>query len=301
MKTGIAVFSIVMLFMLALGVMCDLPPTRAETIIGATVDSDSDDDAAKADSSPSTTDKADETPHFWQRDSRGGFDNGGRDYCCPVAVSNSLVYLAEHGFPALVSDGEGDQPQIDLINQLALPGYFNTDPNTGTTPENVLVGVQRYVENHGYHCARLEYEGWRDVGRDNADAVKDSRPQLDWIAHAIRDPRGAVWLNVGWYKRTGANEWKRNGGHWVTVVGCGDDNHVLLIHNPARRGIAGQPDDPAKDIVHLDEVGDGTLHTGRESTENATGMYRVSGPGLPLDRGVDAAFLDAAVVFVIRP
>lgn len=307
MKSSAAVLIIASLFILALGMIFNLPTTRAETLVGTTINSDSDDDTpSKVAVSPQSdnarsTSKADETPHFWQRDRRGRFENGGRDYCCPVAVSNSFVYLAQHGFPGLLTPGEGDQPQIDLINQLVLPGYFDTDPNTGTTPGSVLTGVQRYVENHGYHCARLEYEGWRRVGHDNADAVKDSCPQLDWIADGIRDPHGAVWLNVGWYAQDGAGEWKRTGGHWVTVVGYGNAPHILLIHNPALRRNNDQPDDPARDLIRLDPLSSGTLHTGGQSTENATGLYRVSGPGLPLDRGVDAAILDAAVVFVIRP
>ncbi|MEI9997797.1 MAG: hypothetical protein WDO13_00770 [Verrucomicrobiota bacterium] len=87
--------------------------------------------------------KAAGTPHFWQRDPRGGFENTGRDYCCPVAVSNSLVYLARHGFPALLPEGDGVQPQIDLIKLLASSDYFGTDPDKGTPPGAVLRGTWR--------------------------------------------------------------------------------------------------------------------------------------------------------------
>jgi hypothetical protein len=285
-------------FLLALGLVFYLAPNRAETIVGTT-DDDGAKSAAHVSNSTSTTttistaSKAEATPHFWQRDSRGGFANGGRDYCSPVAVSNSLVYLARNGFPALLSDGEGDQPQIDLINVLASSDYFGTNPTSGTSPGEILSGVQKYVEEKGYSCARLEYEGWRGVGRHD---VMARRVHPDWLAEGINDPHGAVWLNVGWYTQGDApGEWKRTGGHWVTLVGTGDDAQTLVIHNPLRRN----DDDPASDTINLEPMSEGTLLTGGKSTGDAAGMYRVSGPGLPLASGVDAAFLDDAIVLVV--
>ena len=250
--------------------------------------------------------KAADTPHFWQRDPRGGFENDGRDYCSPVAVSNSLVYLAHHGFPALLDDGDGVQPQIDLINTLASADYFGTDPENGTSPGQILAGVRKYVEEKGYACERLEYEGWRSVGSHHASEVKASRTDLDWIKSGILDHKGVVWLNIGWYTRTGDGEWKRTGGHWVTLVGFGATNAgdepdptLLLIHNPATHGSDTHADDPAQDVVHLKQIDEGTLHTGKTTTEDAAGMYQIVGPGLPTSRGVDA-FLDDAIVLVIK-
>jgi len=162
------------------------------------------------------------------------------------------------------------------------------------------------VEDSGYHCERLEYEGWRKVGRKNEAAVKAARPGLDWLKDGIRDPHGAVWLNLGWYTQSDDGDWKRSGGHWVTLVGYGasapgngNDPNLLLIHNPATRGDSGSAGNPANDIIHLQQVTEGTLDTGKQSTEDANGMYRVTGPGLPISRNIDAAFLDAAVVLVV--
>jgi hypothetical protein len=241
--------------------------------------------------------KASEIPHFWQRDPRGGFANDGADYCCPVAVSNSLVYLAEHGFPALLPDG--DDGQIDLINTLASSTYFGTDPDTGTGPGAVLAGVRKYIENQGYACERLEYEGWRNVGKSQSAAVLAARPELSWVKEGISNPRGAVWLNIGWYVRgDSANEWRRVGGHWVTLVGYASESQ-MLIHNPATRGNGENANNPAGDAIHLTAVPDGLLQVGKGATQNAAGMYRISGPGLPIGKHVDAAFLDGAVVLVI--
>ena len=73
-----------------------------------------------------TAQKAAETPHFWQLDPRGGFLNGGKDYCGPVAVSDSLMYLGRHGFPNLLPDDQGDHSQIGMINLLASSHYLGT-------------------------------------------------------------------------------------------------------------------------------------------------------------------------------
>jgi len=288
---------------LALALLFGAPWLRADAFLDAL-------NGPSGDSAPAAaiaTDKAAETPHFWQRDRRGAFENEGRDYCCPVAVSNSFFYLAHHGFPALLPDGDGVQPQIDLINLLASPDYFATDPANGTSPGTVLSGVENYVRNQGYQCARLEYEGWRQVGRRQQDKIKAPRPELDWLKEGILDPHGAAWLNIGWYVRGDSGEWKRTGGHWVTLVGYGaaDPNdppnpRLLLIHNPATRGNGDAPDSAARDVIYLQPVDAGTLRTGKDSTVDAAGMYQVSGPGLPLAQGVDAAFLDAAIVLVVK-
>jgi hypothetical protein len=300
--------------LVALMVSLSVSPLVADTIAGTVIDASSDggdktqpsDTPASADT-PASLQKAAGTPQFWQLDPRGEFENQGRDFCCPVAVSNSLVYFAHHGFPALLPEGSGVRAQINLINTLASSDYFGTDPDNGTAPGSVLSGVQKYVEEMGYSCSRLEYEGWRNVGRSRQSAVKAARPSLDWLKEGIGDANGAVWLNVGWYKRVDQGEWKRTGGHWVTLVGYGasqsggaTDPLLLLVHNPAKSANAGGTDNFANDVVELTPIEEGTLDTGKDSTEDAAGMYRMSGPGLPVSRNVDAAILDAAIVLVIK-
>ena len=295
-----------------------LIPLRADTFTATVKDSSSEDnDATTAaqtadtqtanttDSAPSAPDsvadnKALETPAFYQLDPRGRFANGGRDYCCPVAISNSFVYLARHGYPDLLPNGTGDQPQIDLINQLASPGYLDTNPDNGTGPGAVLGALQKYIDDKGYTCARLEYEGWRSVGRDHQDAVLAPRPDLDWLKSGIRNPRGAVWLNIGWYQHTAPGQWKRTGGHWVALVGAAGSNDLLIHNSLLRFPNDGTSADLARDILHLLPVAEGTLQTGATSTQDAAGLYQLSGPALPLGRHVDAAFLDAAIVLVLK-
>jgi hypothetical protein len=291
-----------------------LAPLGADTVTATVKDSSSQEsdaavvgkvaDAADPDLSAPDADsdrRALETPAFYQLDPRGHFANGGRDYCCPVALSNSLVYLARHGYPDLLPAGTGDEAQIDLINQLASPDYLDTNPDNGTGPGAVLSALQKYISDKGYTCARLEYEGWRSVGRNHQEAVVLSRADLDWIKSGIRNPRGAVWLNVGWYQQTAPDQWKRTGGHWVALVGVGPSGtNDLLIHNSLLRQEGAPSSSPGRNLVHLDRIPAGTLQTGPAATEDAAGLYQVAGPGLPLGRHVDAAFLDAAIVLVLR-
>ena len=243
--------------------------------------------------------KAAETPHFWQLDPRGGFANGGRDFCGPVAISDSLVYLAHHGFPELLPAGEGDTAQIALINLLASPHYLGTDPDKGTGCGSVLKGIEKYVVANGYQCTTMEYKGLKVLGRREEEFNIADRPDLDWMKRGILDPHGAVWLDVGWYSQMAGGQWKRTGGHWVPMVGFdATDEYALLIHNPGTRGNGDRPDDPAKDVVHLKPVDGGTLDTGYGPAEDAAGRYQIAGPGLPMGRD-QVAFLEAAIVVVV--
>jgi len=246
-----------------------------------------------------TAQKAAETPHFWQLDPRGGFKNGGRAFCGPVAISDSLVYLAHHGFPDLLPAGAGEEAQIALINSLASTHYLGTDEDHGTGSGSVLKGIEKYVVAQGYQCTTLEYEGLAHLGRHEEEFIVADRPNLDWMKHGILDPHGAVWLDVGWYTRADDGQWKRSGGHWVPMVGFdAADPNALLIHNPGTRGNGGQPDDPAADVEHLQAVDAGTLDTGYGPPVNAAGRYQVAGPGLPMSPD-KAAFLEAAIVVVV--
>lgn len=243
--------------------------------------------------------KSAETPHLWQLDPRGGYKNGGAYYCGPVAVADSLVYLAHHGFPDLLPPGEGVQPQIDLVNELASTRYLGTVSDNGTKPTLVLSGIENYIVGQGYQCTTMEYKGWPKLARREEEFVQGTRPDLAWIRQGISNPHGAVWLNVGWYTRTGEGQWKRTGGHWVALVGCGDsDPQTLLIHNPSTPGKDSQTDDPAQDVVQLQPIAAGTLETGEGPAQDAAGRYQISGPGLPMGRD-QVAFLDAAIVMVV--
>jgi hypothetical protein len=269
------------------------------------------------------TEKVIGTPQFYQGDPRGRFPGNGENYCCPTAISDSLVYLAAHGFPKLLADGIADpvDAQIALIRKLAAPDCMHTNPATGTDAAEACAGIRHYVEASGYVCGKLEYQGWRPLPREMASYVTAPLPSLSWIKKAAADARGAVWVNIGWYVRgAGPDEFKRVGGHWVAVVGFGidggasEDSGVLLIDNPAVRSAApAKPrrrrpdgtevptdDELAARIMATERVKQGRLfgrYTGLP--RDAAGMYRVSGQGVHMSKKFDAAFLDDAIVLVI--
>ena len=47
-------------------------------------------------------DKVYSTPDLTQTDPRGSFADGGENFCAPVAVSNSFVWLSNNGYPKLL-------------------------------------------------------------------------------------------------------------------------------------------------------------------------------------------------------
>ncbi len=272
------------------------------------------------DAPPATdTKKVLATPHFFQCDPRGRFAASGSMYCCPTAVSDSLMYLAYHGFPNLLPDGITDatQAQITLIDILAVY-CMKTDPASGTDMGQALSGIEHYVEASGYACDRLEYRGWRPLPKSMSCYRTGLSPSLDWIKKAAADPHGAAWVNIGWYVRgQTADEWMRVGGHWVAVVGYGvdgkghSDPHVLLVDNPAVRTTesvsrladateAPTSDELAADVMKVEPIGHARLvGKGWGLPHDASGMLAVSGPGVSMSPKFDGAFVDGAIVLVV--
>jgi hypothetical protein len=259
------------------------------------------------------TEKVLATPHFFQCDPRGRFAANGDMYCCPTAVSDSLMYLASHGFPNLLPNGITDttRAQITLIDILAVY-CMKTDPVGGTSMVGALGGIECYVEASGYECDRLEYRGWRPLPKNMACYHTGLSPSPDWIKKAAADPHGAAWVNIGWYVHTGKpDEWTRVGGHWVAVVGFGVDGNghadpnVLLVDNPAVPAMqfahTGNSAELAADVMNVVPIGHARLvGEGWGLPHDAAGMYSVSGPGVSLSPKFDAAFVDGAIVLVIR-
>jgi len=229
-------------------------------------------------------------PSFLQTDPAAGLPNGGKMYCAPVAVSNSLA--------AMFADELRQQgvDQTGLIKLLAADGYMYTDPEKGTrAPNQLLRAVQRFVRKRGVDDFTLRMVGIRDCDREFGRGHR--KPSLQTVHEALA-AGAAVWLNLGWYDHdpeTGI--YQRDDGHWVTAVGY-DMGLVevkkpgfLLIHDPR--------------VVGRLQVGTRALTTGRieGASRNyefpAKGIYRLT-PGLPLKRGTDCALLDAVVILRVQ-
>lgn len=192
--------------------------------------------------------------------------------CAPVAVANSLVWL----------QGRTDTAyQVAVVNTLAGYRYMLTRPILGTSPQGLLRGVRRYLREQGIEYAALRYAGWREVGQGERDA---GMADLRWL-HAGLTERGALWLNLGWYRESLPGVYERLGGHWVTAVGYVDGE--LVVHDPQR------------------EVPVNLPVTQRGSTAiNAAGWRLLEGvlsvPGRP-DRPEEVGFIDGAVRLELPP
>jgi hypothetical protein len=261
------------------------------------------------------------TPDFCQVDEAGKFDNGGKVFCGPVAVSNSLVWLSQNGFPKLLpavdkkvelagDDGSADgdvkidaqkAAQIELIRTLGSPDFMSTEGRDGTSAKRLMLGLTKYVTQHGYKLDRLEYRGWSKLNKELKPS--DEKPSLDWMKQYISQPGAAGWLNIGWYKYDEATkEYQRTGGHWITLVGYGvtadskPDATVLITHDPSRRSGPGVvthhmrvAEMPAGKLIH---------NTDKNLTADAAGRHKVA-DGFIIKKGNDAAVIDGVVIAVL--
>ena len=248
-------------------------------------------------SSPYSIEKINSTPDMMQTDPELNLPGGGKNYCLPVAVSNSFMWLAENGYqhlkPALQ---DRKQAQSKIARILGSAKYMKTSLKNGTGTSGALNGVDRYIQKRGYHFDRLEYQGWRKHPARFSTGKKV--PDLKWIKEGIEGDAG-VWLNVGWYRyNERTDQYRRIGGHWVTLVGYGmdekgkNDPDVLIIHDPASR--AGRFF--AHEYVRVEEIESGELMGKKFGLpRSAVGYYKLKG-GMHIKRKADYGILDGVVV-----
>ncbi len=255
---------------------------------------------APAKPKPVLRQRAFDTPDLTQTDPALGVPGGGNSYCGPVAISNGVMWLAAHGYPKLAPAGptRHDQ-QLELVRELGSKHFMATSPYSGTGAFGILPGLEHYVQDKGYTVQRLQYEGWR--GHALAYDVGVPKPDPAWIAAALH-PGGAAWINVGWYKpEPGGRAYHRHGGHWLTVVDAGHDEHgapdpsVLVLHDPAP--YAGNKFENT--YVRVEPIDHGWMLDGKNGFP-AKGYYKVGG-GMHIKRDGDVAILDGAVVLELAP
>jgi len=219
-----------------------------------------------------------EIPDFTQSRITGWQYGHGSEYCAPVAVSNSLMWMTNFSIE-----------QADLAKLLASGRYMNTSIRRGTTTSGLLRGVEAIAGDLFGGYTSLEYQGWKKHPVQFSTGTKV--PDIHWITDGISKD-SAVWLNVGWYQYDWLNDiYHRVGGHWVTLVGY--DTSILIIHDPAPR--AGQSF--ANEYVYTSRIGSGIL-TGRLSglPRPARG-YLLLGEGMHVKKAADVAIVDGAVRF----
>lgn len=217
-------------------------------------------------------------PDFTQSHISGWQHRKGSQYCGPVAVSNSLYWLAEM---------KGSQQ--NLIKQLASARYMDTDITKGTRTTQLLDGVHSMAIDLLGGYASLEYQGWKLHPAIFSTGIEV--PDIRWFTQGVTQD-SAVWLNVGWYKYDRQrNLYYRVGGHWVTLVGY--DGNILILHDPAPR--AGQSF--ANEYVHTAMIGNGALAGRVAGLPRPARGYLLLGKGMHIKSNADVGIVDGAIRF----
>lgn len=231
-----------------------------------------------------------EIPDMAQSDPKGKFPLDGKMYCAPVAVSNALMAMFREELE------QEEMTQYDLVDQLASIGYMNTNLKTGTNLDRLLRGLDRYVgERKGVKTHGVWFQGVRKHDREFSAGLR--KPSLKWIQSHLA-AHNSVWMLVGWYQyKAETKEYLRIGGHWVTVVGYGEDRrgraapNMLIVHDPAM----GSGMRARREYVSLTTQEEGLIsEIFSDYKFPAKGMYRLGGDLRLLPRA-KFAFLDGAV------
>jgi len=246
---------------------------------------------------PIHNDKIYSTPDFLQTDSSYGGIPGGQNYCGPVSVSNSLIWLDDNDFNNLVGNtNDRKRDQYNLIIKLGSSEYM--DASEGTSVNRLLEGVKTYVIDKGYAFHTIKYQGWKYHYSEYS--TMNDKPDLNWIRNAI-DGNGVAWLNIGWYTYNNyTNTYTRIGGHWVTLVGYGHNGYsdsnpnYLIIHDPASRADKYGACFSNEYILPV-RIFNGTLEGDEYGLpKSANGYYKLT-DGMHINSSADFAILDGAV------
>lgn len=221
-----------------------------------------------------------EIPDFTQTNVTASNTGNGQQYCAPVAVSNSIVWLAN-----------SKNEQIHFITKLASKKYMNTSLKNGTGTTGVLRGVEKISKElfGGYKV--LEYEGWRKHPESYSNGIKV--PRIKRI-ESIISRRSAAWINVGWYKyNSKKKEYRRIGGHWVTLVGS--KGNRLIFDDPAPR--AGR--EFSNEVVEYEKISDGMLVGKKSGLPTPAKGYLSLVKGMHIKSNADVAIIDGVVYLEI--
>jgi hypothetical protein len=135
----------------------------------------------------------------------------------------------------------------------------------------------------------LEYEGWRKHPRSYSKGVLV--PSMKRIQSSVSG-RSATWINIGWYKyNRKKNEYRRIGGHWVTLVGSKENQ--LIFHDPATR--AGRTF--SNEVVEYTEINSGMLVGNKIGLPTSAKGYLLLNEGMHIKSSADVAIIDGVVYF----
>lgn len=217
-------------------------------------------------------------PDLAQQGPDFGLPGNGHALCAPVAVSNSLSWLA---------GGMNRDEQLALVNRLAGPDYMGTRVETGTPLVEMVRGLEKYLEETGYPYRRLEYTGWERI----PSKYRAREPlSLEWLVHGL-SRRSAVWLNLGWYENAFPGYYRRRMGHWVVLVGYQDGK--LIIHDPGPW--AGPGVDPQ--VLEARTIRPLVLKTSYQTIFPAPVLIELKGARSPNEK---RAYIDGALILELE-
>lgn len=147
----------------------------------------------------------------------------GENWCAPTAVGNSFAWIAkEYGLDGLMKVGGTGQPLsaeevIDFLGSI----YMNTDPQNGTTADNIEKGKKDYIEAHGL----------KDKISVESVIFKNDSTAKKWIKDQYNKGQD-IEVGLGYYEFID-NKWQRTRGHVVTygeeLPGLDVGGHVISL------------------------------------------------------------------------
>ncbi len=247
------------------------------------------------------TEKIYSIPDVTQTDKRADFPGGGTQYCCLVAIANSLMWMDSNGFPDLVQNsGDLFHDEVKLVKLLGSKAYMDTSLEYGTGTTKLMRGIKKYLQERGYETKRLEYQGWRKHPPEMRSRFPV--PRLSWIKQSIVG-KGAVWLNVGWYEyNRSRDEYTRIAGHWVTLVGYGKDENgrldptILILHDPSPR--AGKSF--RNEYASVSRIRSGKLVGEWVGLPRSAAGYYKLGPGMHIKKEANSAVIDGVIALELK-
>jgi uncharacterized repeat protein (TIGR01451 family) len=187
-------------------------------------------------------------------------------FCGPVAAANSLWWFDSKLEPSpipppapsdnyyLVTSYQGfglDDHDPSNVGALGPPGlvddlawYFDTDGirsasplKTGTEVHSMSLGLQWYL--YGYHPAYPQwhspYPSPRGSYYDDYHVQLVKMPTFPWVVEEVQRSEDVILLLGFWHDidESPANEeWKRLGGHYVTVAGVNPTTKQIALSDP---------------------------------------------------------------------
>lgn len=219
------------------------------------------------------------------------------DYGCgPVSVSNVIIHLAKKSFQMIVSPmGKLDElsARFKLIDQLAK--HMKTDDISGTFPDNLVEGLEKYLRGRGY---KTQFSDW--VGWDWEDCGK-CVPDFGKVPEGVLGSSNTI-LELGWYKsKPGDIRYERVDGHFVTVAGfnrTSNNKCELIIHDPSLRS----KHTPKLCTISLVPPHIKNLYCsgdGGSSSTNALGYCELNGIDINKTKGANVAVVDGTGTFEV--